>query len=69
VSTCTHTQLETLILDECMTLWGEPEQLHMNNVEQLHVHDWPQNDKEGTHMHIICTTQVKVLLATCTYRN
>ena len=25
-------------LDECMTLWGEPEQVHMQNLEQLHVH-------------------------------
>jgi len=25
------------ILDECMTLWGEPERVYVQNVEQLHV--------------------------------
>ena len=25
------------ILDECTTLWGEPERMYMQNVEQLHV--------------------------------
>jgi len=26
------------LLDECMTLWGEPERAHVQNMEQLHVH-------------------------------
>ena len=26
-----------LLLDECMTLWGEPERVYVQNVEQLHV--------------------------------
>jgi len=25
------------LLDECMTLWGEPERVYVQNVEQLHV--------------------------------
>jgi len=25
------------VLDECMTLWGEPERVYVRNVEQLHV--------------------------------
>jgi len=27
----------TIILDECTTLWGEPERVYVQNVEQLHV--------------------------------
>ena len=34
------------LLDECKTLWGEPERLHMNNMEQLHAHDCHQNVTE-----------------------
>ena len=26
-----------ILLDECTTLWGEPERMYMQNVEQLHV--------------------------------
>ena len=29
--------LGTALLDECMTLWGEPERVYVQNVEQLHV--------------------------------
>jgi len=30
-------------LVECRTLWGEPEQVHVQNMEQLHAHDCYQN--------------------------
>ena len=29
-----------------ITLWGKPERLHMNSVEQLHGHDCDQNVTE-----------------------
>ena len=29
--------LHKVILDECMTVWGEPERVYVQNVEQLHV--------------------------------
>ena len=29
--------LSLLRLDECTTLWGEPERMYMQNMEQLHV--------------------------------
>jgi len=32
-----------IILGECTTLWGEPEQVHMYNMEQLHALDCHQN--------------------------
>ena len=27
------------LLVECRTLWGEPERVHVQNMEQLHAHD------------------------------
>ena len=39
---CGHTKLCN-INDECMTLWGKPERLHMQNVEQIQSHDCHQN--------------------------
>jgi len=30
-------------LEECMTLWGEPEWVHLLNVEQLHANGHHQN--------------------------
>jgi len=29
-----------------MTLWGEPERIHMQNMEQLHAYDCDQNVTE-----------------------
>ena len=34
------------IVDECMMLWGVPEQVHMQNMEQLQAHDHHQNVTE-----------------------
>jgi len=34
------------ILDECTTLWGEPDQVHLQNMEQLNAHDHYQNATE-----------------------
>jgi len=31
---------------ECRTLWGEPERVHVQNMEQLHAHDHYQNVAE-----------------------
>ena len=31
-------------LHECMRLWGEPKQVHMQNTEQLPVHDRHQSE-------------------------
>jgi len=36
----------TTILDEFMTLWGEPEQVHMQNVDQVHAQVYLQNVTE-----------------------
>ena len=33
-------------LVECRTLWGEPEQVHVQNMEHLHAHDRYQNVTE-----------------------
>jgi len=33
-------------LDECMTLWGEPEQVHMQNVDKVHAQVYHQNVTE-----------------------
>ena len=47
-------------LEDCMTLWGEPKRVHMQNVEQLNAHDCHQNvieysttslHQKKTHMH------------------
>jgi len=51
-----------LQLDECMTLWGEPEWVHMQNVDQLHAYDCYQNvtESQATEYHTKvhkCTTQ------------
>jgi len=35
-----------VILDECMTLWGEPERVHMQNMDQVHAQDYHQNVTE-----------------------
>jgi len=35
-----------ILLVECRTLWGEPERVHVQNVEQLHAHDRYQNVTE-----------------------
>jgi len=37
---------EFMALDECMTLQCECEQVHMQNVDQLHAHDCHQNVTE-----------------------
>ena len=36
----------SLLLEECRTLRGEPERVHMQNMEQLHAHDRYQNVAE-----------------------
>ena len=38
--------LEFMALDECMTLRGRCEQVHVQNVDQLHAHDCHQNVTE-----------------------
>ena len=57
-------KLLVVLLDECMTLWGKPEQVHVLNVEQLHAHNCHQDVTEpeiteyrakGTHMYNIGT--------------
>ena len=35
-----------LLLDEYMTLWGEPDGVHMQNIEQLNAYDCHQNVTE-----------------------
>ena len=43
----THAWSYKLIkLVECRTLWGEPERVHVQNMEQLHAHDRYQNVAE-----------------------
>jgi len=44
---------EIILLEECRTLWGEHEQVHVQNMEQLHAHDCYQNATEhkSTDMH------------------
>ena len=34
------------LIGECMTLQGEPERVHMQNVDRLHAHDCYQNVTE-----------------------
>jgi len=34
------------ILVECRTLWGDPERVHVQNMEQLHAHGHYQNVTE-----------------------
>ena len=34
------------LLVECRTSWGEPERVHVQNMEQLHAHDRYQNVTE-----------------------
>jgi len=36
---------------ECRTLWGEPERVHVHNVEQLQAHDHYQNVTEHKTSH------------------
>jgi len=31
-------------LDECMTLWGKPERVHVQNTVQLHISTWPSSE-------------------------
>jgi len=40
------TWLPLLLLDECMTLWGKPDRVHVQNMEQLQAYDCHQNVTE-----------------------
>ena len=40
-------------LEECRTLWGEPERVHVQNMEQLHAYDHCQNVTEHKHHCIV----------------
>jgi len=39
---------------KCTTLWGEPDRVHMQNMEQLHAYDCHQNvtEPQATENHI-----------------
>jgi len=41
-----HTGKNKLSVVECRTFWGEPERVHVQNMEQLHAHDRYQNVTE-----------------------
>jgi len=48
-------EIRSLVVpDECTTLWGEPQQVHIQNMVQLHTHDCQQNVTEPQ---ATCTTQ------------
>ena len=44
-----------LKLDECMTLWGEPDRVHGQNIKQLHTYvtepQATENHKTSIHVH------------------
>ena len=48
------------ITRKCMTLWGEPERIHEQNIEQLHAYDCHQNVTEPrateNHTHVYTGT-------------
>jgi len=46
-----------LQLVECRTLWGEPERVHVQNMEQLHAHDRYQNVTEHKPQATVYMTQ------------
>ena len=41
-----HIYQHTFITRKCMTLWGEPDRVHPQNMEQLHAFDCHQNVAE-----------------------
>ena len=47
-----HSLKILVLLDECITLWGEPEWVHAQNVDQLHAHDCHQNVTEPQAIHV-----------------
>jgi len=53
----------TIILDECTTLWGKPDRVHKQNMEQLNAYDSHQNlrpqnitKRIHTHLHTNCVS-------------
>jgi len=47
VARSTHESFRSIIiLVECTILWGKPERMHVQNIEQLHAHDRHQNVTE-----------------------
>ena len=43
VEECDKAQYVIAILEEYITLWGVPEQVHLQNMDHLHAHDYAQN--------------------------
>ena len=54
ISTCTFPHLCSIIITrKCMTLWGDPERIHKQNMEQLHAYDCHLNvtETQATEIH------------------
>jgi len=60
---CHHQVSQTyrsLLARKCMTLWGKPDRVHTQNMEQLHALDCHQNvaEPQATENHITYTGTV-----------
>jgi len=59
-----------LITRKCTTLWGEPDQVHVQNMEQLHAFDCHQNvaEPQATEKHRNCESGLVIIYKHAAHR-